>query len=108
MAVTRKILGQAAPAAATPANIYTVPALTSTVVSTLVICNRGAATTFRFSARQAGAVQANLHYNAYDTPLEANETVPLTFGGTLAATDVITVQSASGNVSFTLYGEEHS
>ena len=41
MATTRKVLGQAAPAAVTATDMYTAPASTSAVCSTLVIANRG-------------------------------------------------------------------
>jgi|LauGreDrversion2_3_1035106.scaffolds.fasta_scaffold15770_2 membrane-bound inhibitor of C-type lysozyme len=40
MATTYKVLGQSNPAAATATTLYTVPAATSTVVSTINICNQ--------------------------------------------------------------------
>jgi hypothetical protein len=40
MATTYKVLGQLNPAATTPTTLYTVPASTSTVVSTITICNQ--------------------------------------------------------------------
>ena len=103
---TYKVLGQVIPGAATDANLYTVPASTSAVVSTLNVCNQGAATTFRVAVRPAGAALASLHYQAYDTPIAANDSIPLTLGMTLAATDVVTVRSASGSVSFSAVGSQ--
>lgn len=107
MTISYKVLGQSAPAATTPANLYTVPALKQAVCSTLIICNSGAtATTFRVSVRPAGAVEAALHYIAYDTPLPANDSIPLTLGISLATTDVVTVYAGNANVSFSLFGSE--
>ncbi len=56
MANTYKILGQVSPSATTETDLYTVPAATSTVCSSISICNRGSSsTTFRISFSQAGA-----------------------------------------------------
>lgn len=107
MTTTYKILGQQSPAATTNVDLYTVPAITSTVASTLIICNRASNSgTFRVAARQSGAAIANQHYLNYDTNIPANDTIALTIGMTLAATDVITVYSSSGSVSFSLFGSE--
>jgi hypothetical protein len=107
MATTYKVLGQSAPAAATPSDLYTVPALTSAVCSTLVAANRGAASgTIRISVRPAGATQANQHYIAYDVPVAANNSLFLTLGISLATTDVVTVYASSANFSFNLFGSE--
>jgi hypothetical protein len=106
MATTYKVLGQSSPAANTDTNLYTVPALTSTVCSTLSICNRANATTCRVSVRPAGASIANQHYIIYDTTVDPNDTLFFTLGITLSTTDVITISSGSGNVSFSLFGSE--
>ena len=53
--------------------LYTVPASTETVVSTIVMCNReGSANTFRIAVRPDGATLSNEHYLAYDTNINAN------------------------------------
>ena len=109
MAETIKVLGQAAPAATTPTNVYTVPAATSAVVSTIVIANRAnTAGSFRLSVRPAGATQADQHYIAYDVPIAANDSTTLTLGITLAATDVVTVYCSSANMSVNVFGQELS
>lgn len=109
MAETIKVLGQAAPAATTPTNVYTVPAATSAVVSTIVIANRAnTAGSFRLSVRPAGATQADQHYIAYDVPIAANDSTTLTLGITLAATDVVTVYCSSANMSVNVFGTEIS
>lgn len=107
MATIYKTLGQLAPSAATNQDLYTVPALTSAVTSTLVVCNFGTvSTTFRVAVRPAGAAIANQHYIVYDQTLGANDSVFLTLGLTLATTDVITVYAGNANVAFNLYGSE--
>jgi len=100
-----KTLGQS-PAATTNTSLYTAPASTSTVCSTLAICNRGASTTFRVAVRPAGAVLANQHYIVFDNYVNQYDTVFLTLGVTLAATDVITVFAGSANLTFSLFGSE--
>lgn len=107
MATTYKVLGQSAPAATTPSDVYTVPSATSAVISTINICNRGSSPTrFRISVRPGGASQANQHYLAFDTAIPAYDSIALTFGVTLATTDVVTVYSDSGLVSFSVFGSE--
>lgn len=107
MATTRKVLGQSAPAAATNTNLYTVPAATSTVCSTLVAANRGGvAASFRVAVRPAGATLANEHYLYYDVALSPGDSFAATIGVTLAATDVVTVYASTADLSFSLFGEE--
>lgn len=106
MTTTYKVLGQSAPSATTPTDLYTAGA--AAVCSTLAICNRGASTTYRVSVRPAGATQDNKHYIVYDNIIEQYDTVFLTLGITLAATDVVTVYVGAATVSFSLFGSEIS
>jgi hypothetical protein len=109
MAETIKVLGQSAPAATTPADVYTVPSATSTVVSTIVVANRAAtAGTFRLSVRPAGATQADQHYIAYDVPIAANDSTTLTLGITMDAADVLTAYCSSADMSINVFGTEIS
>ncbi len=109
MLTVYKVLGQSAPSATTATTLYTVPAATSAVVSSIVIANRDAsAATYRISIRPAGAAQANQHYIAYDVTVGASDSTVLTLGITLATTDVITVYASTANLSFSAYGSELS
>jgi len=109
MATTYKVLGQNAPSASTATTLYTVPALTATVVSTITVTNINATSiTYRISVRPAAAVQTNAMYIAYDVSLPANTTDTLTLGITLATTDVITVFASSTAVAFNAFGSEIS
>lgn len=106
MAFTYKVLGQLEPAATTLSTLYTVPAATSTVCSTLVICNKGLSTPVRVAIRPAGASIVDQHYILYDTWVNANDSMMLTIGISLATTDVVSVYAGTGDVSFNLFGSE--
>lgn len=109
MPTVYKVLGQSAPSATTATTLYTVPAATSAVVSSIVIANRDTSSaTYRISIRPAGAVQANQHYIAYDVTVGASDSTVLTLGITLATTDVVTVYASTANLSFSAYGSEIS
>ena len=102
---TYKVLGQVAPAATTETDLYTVPASTQAVVSTIVIANRAAtAATFRLSTSVAGAATATKDYLAYDVNINANSFVTLTLGIALGAADKVRVYGSTANLSFNAYG----
>lgn len=107
MAISYKILGQSNPAATTNTDLYTVPALTNTVCSTISVCNTSATqATFRIAFRPAGAAIATKHYISYDSTVSGNDTVFISIGSTLAATDVITVYASTTTLSFSAFGSE--
>jgi hypothetical protein len=110
MTTVRKTLGQSAPGAATDATLYTVPAATDAVVSTIVIAEtNGIATTFRVCTDSAGGVATAVGKAiAWNVNIPANGIVTLTLGITLAAASTIIVRSVTGNVTFTAYGQENS
>lgn len=105
---TRKNLGQSLPAASTLTALYTAPAATSTVISSVVICNQGAGTAkFRVSHSIAGAADALAQYLYRDTELAPGKTYVATLGITMATTDILKVQSDTGQCSFNAYGQEN-
>jgi len=107
MPTTYKVLGQSAPSATTATTLYTVPAATDTIISTITVCNRDTvAGTYRIAVRPTGTALANQHYVAYDISLPANTTDTLTLGLTLDATDVVTVYASTANFTFNAYGSE--
>jgi len=109
MATTYKVLGQSNPSATTATTLYTVPASTSTVVSSIVVCNQtSTAATFRLSVRPAGAAQTTAMYLAYDVTVGASDSTALTLGITMATTDVLTVYGSTATLSFTAFGSEIS
>jgi hypothetical protein len=109
MPTTYKVLGQLNPSANTATTLYTVPSATSAVCSTLTICNQAGANIFYDVAiRPAGETLAAKHYIAKTSGCVVNDSVMLTLGVTLAATDVVTVFSTGANTSFNLFGSEIS
>lgn len=106
MADKAKVLGQSFPGAGVLTAAYTVPSATQAVVSTIKVCNQGPATTFQIAVAVAGAASEAKQFLYYDLPLAANDVYSATEGWTLQATDVIRAQSASGQVSFNVFGLE--
>jgi hypothetical protein len=107
MALAYKILGQSNPSATTLTTLYTVPASTSTVISTLVVANRSAtATAFRVSVQIAAAADDSKQYLFYDTPISGNDTITATLGISLATTDVVKVYATLATLSFMITGVE--
>ena len=109
MPTTYKVLGQVNPAATTNTTLYTVPAATQTIVSTISVCNQAAtAATFRIAVRVAGATLSAEEYIVYGATVPASDSTFFTLGLTLGATDVVTVYASSATVSFNAYGSEIS
>jgi hypothetical protein len=107
MATTYKVLGQSNPSATTATSLYTVPAATEAIISTITVCNQAAsAGTYRIAVRPDGAALAKQHYVAYDVSLPGNASDTLTLGITVDATDVITVYASSADFSFNAFGSE--
>jgi hypothetical protein len=106
MATTYKVLGQLASTTSAVA-LYTCPSATQTIVSTLVVCNRAAAAkTYKIILRPDDEALADKHYIAFDTPLAANDSVALTLGITMNASDKLYVLGSDTNLSFSLFGSE--
>jgi glucose-6-phosphate dehydrogenase assembly protein OpcA len=109
MATAYKVLGQSNPAATTATTLYTVPASTQAVISTLVVCNQAStAATFRLAVRVGGAALAASQYLAYDVTVGAADATALTLGITVNATDIVTIYGSSATLSFTAFGSEIS
>ena len=109
MGTAYKVLGQQAPSATTAAALYTVPSATEAVISTITICNRGASSgTVRLYIRPNDETLANKHYIVYDAPIAPKDTIFLTVGATMDATDVLYCYASSADFSFNAYGSELS
>lgn len=107
MADAAKVLGQVNPAATTATTLYTVPAATSAIVSSINACNQNSvAATFRVAIRPVGATLAALHYLAYDVSCPGNDSISIVIGATLATTDVVTVYASTATMSFSAFGME--
>jgi hypothetical protein len=107
MANAYKILGQVADASANDVELYLVPGSTEAIVSTITVANReAAANTFRIATKTDNSAVANADYIAYDTTIEANDTITLTLGITLQTGAEISVGASDGNVTFQAFGTE--
>lgn len=106
---TLKVLAQVNPSATTLTTLYTVPAATSTAISSIVVCNQAAAdATFRISIQIAAAADNAKQYLYYDTTVGANDSFVATLGITIAATDVVKIYASTTTLSFTAYGAENT
>lgn len=110
MPTTYKVLAQSNPAATTETTLYTVPAATSAVVSTLTIANQtGSSATYRIAVRpSADASTTAKHWIVYGATVAASDSTMLTLGITLATGDKIQVYASTANLSFSAFGSEIS
>jgi hypothetical protein len=109
MATVYKVLGQVSPSASVETNLYTVPAATSAIGSSIIIANRGTSVaTFRVSIAVNNAATTPKDYIYYDLPIGANDTFIATIGITLGFNDRVRVYASNTNLSFSLYGSEIS
>lgn len=118
MANEYRNIAQISPSATAGTDLYTCPASTNAIVSTIVICNQNATNqTVRVSVRSgtaaSGAGTASLGtagspstsaYVLYNTIVYANSTLTLTLGITLTAEEVVTVYASATGISFLLFG----
>lgn len=113
MATTYKRLGAIASTGTitTADTLYTASgtAGTSTVLSTIAICNQAASSaTYRICINTSAAF-ATAGYIAYGLTVPANDTIFLTIGGALDPTNRYLMCSASAStVSFSVFGAENS
>ena len=106
MPTTYKVLGQLAPAS-TSGDLYTVPSVTQTVVSTINVVNTGTAdSTISIAIRKDGASIATNQYIVSGLILNAKVTFAYTSGLTMDAADVITVSSTNNDCAFSAFGSE--
>lgn len=108
MATTYKVLGQSVSVANTAVHGYTVPTGGNAVVSTVSICNRSTTTdlTYRLAVLPSGETLAAKHYLVYDSILQAQDSIALTYGITLAAGDKIVLIAPTTDFSMTVFGQE--
>jgi hypothetical protein len=107
VAETIKILGQSAPAATTYTTLYTVPAATSAVLSSISVCNtNGGAQTVRIHIVPSGGSESTTNAITYDLSISANNMLVLTMGITMATGDFIRIYASATNISFQCFGVE--
>lgn len=98
---------QSKPSATTLTDLYTVPAVTSAMCSTITVCNQSATpTSFRISIAPGGAADATSQYIYYDVAIPGNDTFASTLGFPLATTDKVRVYATLATLSFSLFVQE--
>jgi glucose-6-phosphate dehydrogenase assembly protein OpcA len=109
MPTNYKVLGQVNPTATTLTTLYTVPAATEAVISSIIIANlTSTAATFRIAVRPDGASITNSQYVGYDITVGASDSTVLTLGITMNAADVLSVYASTSTVTFSAFGSEIS
>lgn len=108
MATTYKVLGQSAPANTSNADLYTVPAATSAVISTITVSNvTSTSATYQIYIRPGGAAASTANALVYNATVAGNDVEAITIGVTLATTDVVTVKSGTASaITFQAFGSE--
>lgn len=103
MPTTYKSPAQLEPAANTLSSLYVVPANTQAVVSNIHACNLGATSaSIRVAVRPDGAAIADQHYLFFGLTVTSFDTIEFGHGITMDASDVMSVWSSTGSVSFNL------
>tara|TARA_B110000285_G_C14524808_1_gene338176 strand:+ start:85 stop:417 length:333 start_codon:yes stop_codon:yes gene_type:complete len=91
------------------ATLYTTPASTEAVVSSLVITNQtGSAVTVRVGMDATAGTPSASEFLVYDAALAGNDTVALTLGITMDAAKFIRVSSSAATCNFTAFLSEIS
>lgn len=103
-AVTTGAFGRAIPSTYT--TLYTVPASTQTVVSTISVANATSVSAQYRIAFSATTTPTIAEIYVFDGTVPANDTINLTVGITLPATYKIMVNANSPEISFAAFGSE--
>lgn len=108
MAFVYKILGQQRPSDTNATDIYTVPASTQAVISSILICNTtSSAATFSVFQRVSTQTAGEANAIAFDQNIPANSTTTIEAKLTLSSTNVLSVKSGTSSaLTFTVNGSE--
>ena len=89
------------------ATLYTTPAATSAVISSLVICNQStSAITVRVGLDATEGTPGADEFLVYDASVAGNDTVVLTLGITMDASKYLRVSSSANTMSFSAFLSE--
>lgn len=95
------------PAADTLTTLYTVPASTQAVVSTINVCNTASAdATYRIAVLPSGVEITNANYIVFNATIAGNETVAFTQGITMDSGDLLRVFASTASVAFNAFKME--
>jgi len=89
--------------------LYSTPAATEAVISTIAICNTASSmATYRIGLEEGELTPGASKWIVYDSNIPANDTVFLTVGMTLAPQQYIRVSSSANTVTFSAFVSEIS
>lgn len=98
---------QGTSAVGTYATLYTVPAATQAVISTIAICNTASATaTYRIGFDDTAGTPGASEWLVYNATVGASDTVFLSVGAALEAGKFIRVSSSADTVTFQAFVSE--
>ena len=93
----------------TYATLYTTPAATEAVISSIVICNQASSdVTVRIGLDTTAGTPSASEFLVYDAVVAGNDTVALTLGITLQASQFIRISSSANTCSFSAFLSEIS
>ena len=104
MGTSYQVLAQGNPSATTSTTLYTVPALTQAIISTIVVCNQGVSTNFNIQVSIGGVAANAAQYIAYQDTVNQNDSSILTMGITMNAGDILYIYAGTANLSFNAFG----
>jgi len=107
MAESYRVLGQAALAATTLTDVYTVGNGVQAIISSIMVANRDSSShKYRLAIAVAGAADDNKQYIAYDVNLLPEATDNWVCGLTLGAGDVVRAYADAAEVTVSVFGTE--
>jgi hypothetical protein len=91
------------------ATLYTTPADTQAIISTIVICNTAATSaTYRIGLATSATTPSASEWLVYDSVVAGNDSVCLTLGISLSALKFIRVSSSANTTTFSAFVSEIS
>jgi hypothetical protein len=100
---------QGTSAVGTFATLYTTPAATQAVISTIVVTNQASSdVTVRIGMDDTAGTPGASEFLVYDAVIAGNDTVALTIGVTMAAEKFIRVSSSADTCNFSAFLSEIS
>ena len=94
------------PSANTLTTLYTVPADTQSIISTINVCNTASTdATYRIAVTSGGSPVLG-NYIVYGATITGNETVAFTQGITMDAGDILAVFTNSASIAFNAFKME--
>lgn len=102
-----KVLGQLKPGANTLADVYTVPASNSAVLSSITVCNQTAVNaSYSIAIAPNGESANDKHFIVRGGVVPQADSIGIVLGLTMDAADVVRCNTNTLGVSFSIFGSE--